>query len=54
MTDIETLADRIFLIGGGKIYYEGSIAGVKAFAHVDETASLTDAYLAVANKLKRK
>ena len=54
MTDIETLADRIFLIGGGKIYYEGSITGVKEFAHVDETASLTDAYLAVANKLKRK
>lgn len=54
MTDIETLADRIFLIGGGKIRYEGSIAGVKQFAHVDETASLTDAYLAVADKLKRK
>lgn len=54
MTDIETLADRIFLIGGGKIHYEGSITGLKQFAHVDETASLTDAYLAVADELKRK
>ncbi|GGV18291.1 ABC transporter ATP-binding protein [Lactobacillus acetotolerans] len=54
MNDIETLADKIYLIGSGRIHYEGSLAGVKTFAHVDENASLTDAYLAVADQLKRR
>lgn len=54
MNDIETLADRIFLIGSGRIHYEGSLEGVKEFAKVDSNASLADAYLAVAEQLKRK
>ncbi|MGO2723295.1 MAG: ABC transporter ATP-binding protein [Lactobacillus sp.] len=54
MTDIETMADRVYLIGNGVIHYEGSIAGVKQFAEVDASASLVDAYLAVAAELKRK
>ena len=54
MDDIETLADKIFLIGSGKIHYEGSLEGVKEFAKVDSNASLADAYLAVAEQLKRK
>ncbi|TSO25537.1 ABC transporter ATP-binding protein [Lactobacillus sp. LL6] len=54
MNDIETLADKIFLIGGGKIHYEGSLEGVKQFAKVDNNASLADAYLAISDELKRK
>lgn len=54
MNDIETLADKIFLIGGGKIHYEGSLEGVKQFAKVDSNVSLADAYLAISDELKRK
>ena len=54
MNDIETLADKIFLIGGGKIHYKGSLEGVKQFANVDKNASLADAYLAISDELKRK
>lgn len=54
MDDIETLANKIFLIGSGKIHYEGSLEGVKQFANVDASASLTDAYLAISDDLKRK
>ena len=54
MSDIESLADRIFLIGGGTIHFEGSIQEVKKFAGVENNASLADAYLAVADQLKRR
>lgn len=54
MSDIESLADRIFLIGGGMIHFEGSIQEVKKFAGVENNASLADAYLAVADQLKRR
>lgn len=54
MEDIENLADKIYLIGAGKIHYAGTLTGVKKFAKVDSSSSLTDAYLAIADQLKRK
>ncbi|MBP2058724.1 ABC-2 type transport system ATP-binding protein [Lactobacillus colini] len=54
MEDIETLADTIFLIGSGRIHYQGSLEGVKKFAQVDANSTLTQAYLAVSDELKRK
>lgn len=54
MEDIENLADQIYLIGAGIIHYAGNLNGVKKFAHVKSSSSLTDAYLAIANQLKRK
>lgn len=54
MTDIETLADRIYLIGNGRIHYSGSVSDVKKYAAVPDSASLADAYLAIAPTLKRK
>lgn len=54
MSDIETLADKVYLIGSGVIHYSGSIAGVKKYAKVKPEATLTQAYLAVAPSLKRK
>lgn len=54
MQDIESLADKIYLIGAGKIHYAGNLTGIRNFAHVDSSSSLTDAYLAIANQLKRK
>lgn len=54
MNDIETLADRIFLIGGGRIHYQGNLEGLKTFAQVDQNANLTQAYLAISEDLKRK
>ncbi|WP_133286384.1 hypothetical protein [Lactobacillus pasteurii] len=54
MTDIETPADRIYLIGNGRIHYRGSVSDVKKYAAVPDSASLADAYLAIAPTLKRK
>lgn len=36
------------------IHFEGSIQEVKKFAGVENNASLADAYLAVADQLKRR
>ena len=54
MADIENLADRIFLIGGGEIHFSGDINALKKFAKVDQDASLEKTYLQVADQLKRR
>ena len=54
MADIENLADRIFLIGGGEIHFIGDISALKEFAKVDQNESLEKTYLQVADQLKRR
>ena len=54
MADIETLADTIHLIGGGKLVFSGNTDQIKEFAGVDANTSLEKAYLAIAPKLKRR
>lgn len=53
MSDIETLADKLFLIGAGKIYASGSIDEIKRLAGEDSSISLEQTYLKIADKLKR-
>lgn len=54
MADIENLAEKIYLIGSGKIHFSGTVNEIKKFAHVDANTSLEEAYLAIAPTLKRK
>ena len=54
MADIETLADTIYLIGGGKLVFSGNTDQIKELAGVDANTSLEKAYLAIAPKLKRR
>lgn len=53
MSDIEALANKIFLIGNGTIHYSGSILDIKKYAKVQPNASLAEAYLAISPTLKR-
>lgn len=54
LEDIDTTADKIYLIGGGKIHYAGSPLGIREFAKVSASQSLEEAYLALADTLKRR
>ena len=54
MGDIENLADRLFLIGGGKIHFSGDMPALKVFAQVSPDESLEKTYLQVAEQLKRR
>lgn len=56
MSEIEALADRIYLIGGGQIKHEGSVADILDLAkvtHIDRQATLEESYLSIAPTLKR-
>lgn len=56
MSEIESLADRVLLLGGGKIFHEGTVESVVALSelhHIDRPATLEESYLALAPKLKR-
>ncbi|GEO63477.1 ABC transporter ATP-binding protein [Companilactobacillus nantensis] len=57
MSEVESLADRILLIGGGKIFDEGTVADIIAKSnvhHIDRPATLEESYLALAPELRRK
>ncbi|MGO3411127.1 MAG: ABC transporter ATP-binding protein [Leuconostoc falkenbergense] len=56
MTEVEDLADRVLLIGGGKILHDGTVASVVALSgvtKVDRLATLEESYLALAPELRR-
>lgn len=57
MGEVEALADRILLIGGGEVFHEGTVESVVALSqvtHIDRPATLEESYLALAPKLRRK
>lgn len=53
MGEIETLSDRIILIGGGNIKFEGSLMDIINYAGLPAGTSLEDAYLSIAPSLRR-
>lgn len=53
MGEIETLSDRIILIGGGNIKFEGSLMDIISYAGLPAGTSLEDAYLSIAPSLRR-
>lgn len=56
MTEVEDLADRVLLIGGGKILHDGTVASVVALSGVTKVgrpATLEESYLALAPELRR-
>lgn len=56
MSEIESLADRVLLLGGGKVFHEGTVESVVALSdvhHIDRPATLEESYLALAPILKR-
>ncbi|RPA56840.1 ABC transporter ATP-binding protein [Aerococcus agrisoli] len=57
MGEIESLADRILLIGDGSIRFSGSISELidkSGVTHIDRQATLEESYLAIAPSLRRK
>lgn len=53
MGEIETLSDRIILIGGGTIKFEGSLMDIINYSGLPAGTSLEDAYLSIAPSLRR-
>ena len=53
MGEIEALSNRILLIGGGSLKFEGSVADIIHYADLPVGASLEDAYLTIAPSLRR-
>lgn len=56
MSEIESLADRILLIGAGKIFTSGTVAEIikqSDVHHIDRPATLEESYLAIAPQLRR-
>jgi ABC-2 type transport system ATP-binding protein len=57
MSEIESLADRVLLLGGGKIFHDGTVESVVALSqvhHIDRAATLEESYLALAPQLRRR
>lgn len=57
MTEVEKLADKVIILGAGKIFYAGTVSGVVNLANSTTQKSLDnleDAYMALAPKLRRK
>lgn len=57
MTEVEKLADKVIILGAGKIFYTGTVSGVVNLANSTTQKSLynlEDAYMALAPKLRRK
>ncbi|MCF6166317.1 ABC transporter ATP-binding protein [Furfurilactobacillus rossiae] len=57
MSEVEELATRILLIGGGKIAMTGSVSDIvnkSNVHHIDRPATLEESYLALAPSLRRK
>lgn len=56
MSEIESLADRVLLIGAGKIVHDGTVESVvklSGVTKVNRPATLEEPYLALANGLRR-
>lgn len=56
MNEIENLADRVLLIGAGKIVHDGTVESVvklSGVTKVDRPATLEESYLALADGLRR-
>lgn len=53
MGEIEILSDRIILIGGGNIKFEGSLMDIINYSGLPAGTSLEDAYLSIAPSLRR-
>ncbi|WP_338231902.1 ABC transporter ATP-binding protein [Companilactobacillus muriivasis] len=56
MSEIESLADQVLLIGAGKIFSSGTVADLikqSDVHHIDRPATLEESYLAIAPKLRR-
>lgn len=56
MSEIESLADSVLLIGSGKIFSSGTIEEIVAQSnvhHIDRPATLEESYLAIAPQLRR-
>lgn len=57
MTEVEKLADKVIILGAGKIFYAGTVSGVVNLANSTTQKSLDnleDAYMALAPNLRRK
>ena len=57
MSEIEHLADRILLIGAGKLVHDGDLDSVRKLSHVthiDRPATLEESYLALSPMLRRE
>lgn len=57
MSEIEHLADRILLIGAGKLVHDGDLESVRKLSHVthiDRPATLEESYLALSPMLRRE
>jgi len=53
MGEIETLSNRIILIGGGSLKFEGSVADIIHYSGLPKGSTLEDAYLSIAPSLRR-
>lgn len=56
MSEIESLADHILLLGAGKIFHEGTVASIVELSGVqavNRPATLEESYLALAHQLRR-
>lgn len=56
MTEVESLADQVVLLGGGTVHYHGTVANLIAqspVTHIDRPATLEESYLALAPQLRR-
>lgn len=56
MSEVEKLADRVVILGAGRVFYTGTVAGVVELANTETGSQLTnleDSYLALAPKLRR-
>lgn len=56
MSEIESLADKVMLIGAGKIFTTGTVEQIikkSEVQHIDRPATLEESYLAIAPKLRR-
>lgn len=56
MSEVESLANQILLIGAGKIFTSGTVAEIVQQSnvhHIDRPATLEESYLAIAPKLRR-
>ena len=57
MSEVESLADKVILLGGGKVFFQGSVAEIvneSGVKHIDRPATLEESYLALAPQLRRK
>ncbi|BDR60301.1 ABC transporter ATP-binding protein [Lactobacillus xylocopicola] len=56
MSEIEKLANRVILLGAGKVFYQGTVSGVIKLANIQtdgRPATLEESYLKLAPQLRR-